>query len=225
MQCFRLSHAGLVAERDGAALILDPGDFSLEREISSALTAIATVVGIVITHEHPDHWTSDHITAIRQKAERQGDPPVPIYTTAGTAQALREAGIADATVVRAGDAVRAGDFELEFYGGLHEVLHRSIPRIENIGVRVDGRLAWGGDSLADPPVGMELLGIPIGSPWSNIGQVMDFALAAAPRYAYLTHDGMLSERGRALFTQRVSWCLAQTGGELVELQPADQRLR
>lgn len=225
MQCFRLSHAGLVVERDGAALIIDPGDFSREREMTSALTAIASVAGVVITHEHPDHWTPGHITAIRRKAEQQGDPRVPIFTTTATGRALRDAGIDDVTVVHSGDALQAGGFALEFYGGLHEVLHRSIPRIENVGVKVDGRLAWGGDSLADPPVGIDLLGIPIGSPWSNIGQVMDFALAAAPRQAYLTHDGMLSERGRALFTQRVSWCLAQTGGELVELHPADQRLR
>src|SRR6218665_1205216 len=225
MQCFRLPHAGLVIERDGNALILDPGDFCRDRDIAAALTAIRSDWAVVIAHEQADHGTPEPVAAIRQKSERQGEPKVPIFTTAATARALEEAGIDEATIARPGETIRVGEFELEFYGGMHELLHRSIPRIENIGVKVDGRLAWGGDSLADPPIGVELLGIPIGSPWSSIAQVMDFALAAAPRSAYLTHDGMLSERGRALFTQRVKWCLDQTGGELVDLPLAAERQR
>ena len=123
--------------------------------------------------------------------------------------------------MRENDRIAAGPFVLDFYGRRHEVLHSSIPVIENIGVHVNGTLSWGGDSLVRPPFPADVLGVPIGSPWSNIAQVMDFVLTAAPRRAFLTHDGMLSTRGLGLFTQRVQWCLDQFGGELLAFPHVD----
>lgn len=221
MEGFRLSHAGLIVEHEETSLVLDPGDFSSEQELSAALDAAAPVAGLVITHEHADHWTLRNVIAVRERAVQRD--AFPIFTTASTAAALTEAGFGNVTVVAGGDTAVAGDFALEFYGGRHEILHRSIPGIDNVGVRVNGSLAWGGDSLIRPDFTADFLGVPAGSPWSNIAQVMDFVLDAAPKRAYLTHDGMLSDRGRALYAQRVGWCLAQTGGELVELPRADQR--
>jgi L-ascorbate metabolism protein UlaG (beta-lactamase superfamily) len=213
MRCFRLSHAGLVVEHDSASLFIDPGSLSSAAELQSAIDVADPITAIVITHEHADHWTPEHISAIRNVA-----PEAPIFTTAATAAALRSGGISDkVTVVQEQDHVTVGPFALDFYGRLHEVLHASIPVIENVGVRVNGTLAWGGDCLTRPPFVADLLGVPIGSPWSNIAQVMDFVLHAAPARVFLTHDGMLSEQGRRLFTDRVQWCLDQFGGQLIEL--------
>ncbi|MFC7765665.1 MBL fold metallo-hydrolase [Leucobacter soli] len=193
-----------------------PGRFLRQGEIAAAIAAVhaasAPPAGIVITHEHRDHWTPENVTAIREAALG-----IPILTTQATAETLAEAGIDGARVVLPGDRITAGPFELEFYGGRHELLHSSIPVIENVGVRIDDTLAWGGDSLVHPPFRADALGIPIGSPWSNLAQVLDFTLNAAPRRAYLTHDGILSERGLGLFTQRVRACLEQAGGELIRL--------
>lgn len=226
MQCFRLSHAGLVVELDEggerASLFVDPGDFSSAAELGAALDSAAPVVALVITHEHADHWTPANVALVRATA-----PDAPILTTSATAAALSSAGIDGAIPVRENDRVQAGPFVLDFYGHRHEQLHSSIPIIDNVGVRVNGTLAWGGDSLARPPFPADMLGVPIGSPWSNIAQVMDFVLTAAPTRAFLTHDGMLSERGLGLFTQRVGWCMDQLGGELLELPHAgvDARAR
>ena len=210
MQGFRLSHAGLVLEHGGASLFIDPGNFSTQAELSQALEAAAPPAGIVITHEHADHWTPEHVRAILALS-----PEAKIYTTAATAAALETAGIESTVVVTEGDRHSVGPFSLEFYGRRHEVLHSSIPVIENIGVRINETLAWGGDSITRPPFRADVLGVPIGSPWSNIAQVMDFVLATAPRRAFLTHDGMLSARGVELYTERVLTCLAQCGGELL----------
>jgi len=211
MQCFRLSHAGFVIEDGGSALLIDPGNFSDERELGAALDSTAPVAALVITHEHPDHWTAENVAAVRRTA-----PDAPIFTTAPTATALAAAGIEDRVhAVRDGDARKAGPFSLEFYGRRHELLHSSIPVVDNVGVRVNDVFAYGGDSLMRPPFPVDLLGVPIGSPWSNLSQVMDFVIDAAPRRAYLTHDGMLSAKGLGLFTQRVQWCLERVGGELV----------
>ncbi len=221
MRCFRLSHAGLVVEHEGASLFIDPGDFSSPDELGAAIASVEAnghpIAALAITHEHADHWTPANVGAILAAA-----PGVPIYTTPATAGALAEAGLDGAIVAKEGDTVHAGPFALGFYGRRHEVLHSSIPVIDNIGVRVNGTLAWGGDSLTRPPFAADLLGVPIGSPWSNIAQVMDFVLNAAPRRAFLTHDGMLSSRGLGLFAQRVAWCLAQGGGELVTIPRLDK---
>lgn len=212
MQGFRLTHAGLVLEHEGASLFIDPGNFSTDDEMREALATAAPPVGVVITHEHPDHWTSEHVGAILS-----ANPDAKVFTTAATVAALSEAGVKGAVAVREGDKISVGPFNLEFYGRRHEVLHSSIAVIENVGVRVNETLAWGGDSLTRAPFDAEVLGVPIGSPWSNIAQVMDFVLACAPKRVFLTHDGMLSERGLELYSQRVQACLAQYGGELLTL--------
>lgn len=217
MQCFRLSHAGVVLEHEGASLFIDPGNFSTQTELSRALNSAAPPAGVVITHEHADHWTPEHVRAILEAS-----PSTKIFTTAATAEALAGAGISSAVVVSEGQHHSVGPFSLEFYGRRHEVLHSSIPVIENIGVRVGETLAWGGDSLTRAPFLADVLGVPIGSPWSNIAQVMDFVLNATPRRAFLTHDGMLSARGVELFTDRVRTCLAQHGGELLTLPRLDE---
>lgn len=216
MHCFRLSHAGVVLEQDGASLFVDPGNFSSTDELATAIHSAAPISGLVITHEHADHWTPEHVAAVRAAA-----PDAPIFTTEATAAALASTGIHNVVTVREGDEHRVGPFDLEFYGGRHEVLHASIPLIDNVGVRVNGTFAFGGDSLTRPPFAADLLGVPIGSPWSNISQVMDFVLNSAPKRAYLTHDGMLSTRGLGLFTERVNACLKQVGGELVVLPRLD----
>lgn len=225
MRGFRLSHAGLVLEHEGHALFIDPGSFTTEAELAAAIAAVSTgstgstgstIAGVVITHEHGDHWSAAHLAAIRAAAPGAG-----IFTTRATAEALAAAGIPDAVVVHEGDSAEAGGFSLDFYGHRHEVLHASIPVIDNIGVRVNGALAYGGDSLARPPFRADILGVPIGSPWSTIGDVMDFVLANAPRRAYLTHDGMLSAPGLALFEQRVREALSATGGELIAFPRID----
>lgn len=217
MQCFRLSHAGAVLEAEGASLFIDPGNFTSEQELATALASASPVAGLVITHEHADHWTPETVAAVRAAA-----PEAPIFTTQATADALAAAGIHQVEAVREGDTPQAGPFALEFYGGRHEVLHSSIPTIANIGVRVNETFAYGGDSLTRPPFHADVLGVPIGSPWSNIAQVMDFVLNSAPRRAYLTHDGMLSQQGLGLFRTRVEWCLQQVGGQLITLPRLDE---
>ncbi|XPP25527.1 MAG: MBL fold metallo-hydrolase [Leucobacter sp.] len=217
MQCFRLSHAGVALELDGAALLIDPGSFSDEQELAAALDSAAPIAALVITHEHPDHWTPANVAAVRRVA-----PEAPILTTAATAAALETAGITERVqAVREGDRVEAGPFLLEFYGRRHEQLHSSLPVVDNVGVRVNGTFAYGGDSLMRPPFSADVLGVPIGSPWSNLSEVMNFVIDAAPRRAYLTHDMMLSPAGRNMYTMRVQWCLDQVGGELITLPRLD----
>lgn len=218
MECMRLSHAGLIVTHDNATLLVDPGNFSPPSELHAALTLAKTLTALVITHEHADHWAPEHIAAIRNTT-----PSCPVFTTAATAHALAAHGITDAIIVADGDQHTVGPFTLDFYGGRHEELHSSMPVVDNIGVHINNTVAYGGDSLMRPPFAADVLGVPIGSPWSNLSQVMNFVLDARPKRAYITHDGMLSDRGHGMFTTKVAECLAKVGGELIELPHIDSR--
>ncbi|KQR91200.1 MULTISPECIES: MBL fold metallo-hydrolase [Microbacterium] len=199
-------HAALTVENEGKTLVVDPGSFT------TPLEGLRHVVAIVVTHEHPDHWTPEHLTRLRRD---HGD--VPIYAPTGVAAAA--AGF-DITVVEAGDTVDAGGFTLRFFGGRHNEIHSSIPIVDNLGVLVDDRLYYPGDSYAVPKgVDVELLAAPVGAPWLKIGDAMDFVLAVAPRHAFATHDMTLSVAGRDMGRARLRWATEQHGGAFHDLDP------
>ncbi|WP_029144397.1 MBL fold metallo-hydrolase [Microbacterium luticocti] len=208
MRVTKHEHAALVVETAGKALVIDPGVYT------SPITDIGHAVAIVITHQHPDHWTPEHLTRIRRAA---GD--IPIFGPAGVAASAPGFEI---TVVAPGDTVRLAPFTLEFFGGRHAVIHESIPVIDNVGVLVDGAFYYPGDSYAVPHGrDVALLAAPVGAPWLKIGEAMDFVLAVRPRQAFGTHDMTLSTIGREMGRERLKWAVEQHGGEFVVLEPGE----
>ncbi|MFC9983623.1 MBL fold metallo-hydrolase [Microbacterium keratanolyticum] len=208
MRLTKHEHAALRIEEAGETLLIDPGVYTLP------LDGLHHVVGVVLTHEHPDHWTSAHLDRIISSA-----PGIPVYAPEGVANA--DAGHA-ITVVRPGDTVTAGSFTLTFFGGAHEVIHPSLPEIDNVGVLVNERLYYPGDSYAVPEgVAVDTLAAPLGAPWLRIRDAMDFVLTVAPRRAFGTHDMTLSEIGRGMHRARLQWATEQNGGEFFTLDPGD----
>lgn len=208
MRLIKHQHATLRLEEAGETLLIDPGTFTLP------LDAVTRVVGVVITHEHPDHWTPGHLDRILEAS-----PGVSIYAPAGVARAAEGYAI---TTVAPGDVVEAGTFHLQFFGGAHEVIHPTLPDIENVGVLVNDRLYYPGDSYAVPEgVTVDTLAAPLGAPWLRIRDAIDFVLAIAPRRAFGTHDMTLSEIGKGMHRQRLQWATEQSGGTFFTLNPDD----
>ncbi|MEZ3161508.1 MBL fold metallo-hydrolase [Microbacterium sp. BWT-B31] len=207
MRVTKNEHASLTLEDSGKTLVIDPGSFTDPLDVEH-------LVAIVITHEHPDHWTPDHLDRLLGRF-----PGTPVFAPQGVANAA--AGY-DITVVAPGDAVEVEPFALRFFGGRHAVIHESIPVIENVGVLVNDHLYYPGDSYAVPEgVEVKLLAAPVGAPWLKIGEAMDFVLAVAPRVAFGTHDMTLSVIGRNMGRQRLAWAVQQGGGQFLELDPGD----
>ncbi len=208
MRVTKFEHATLTLEKDGSTLVIDPGNFT------QPLENLEHVVAVVLTHEHPDHWTPEHLDRILDAF-----PGIPIFGPEGVAKAA--AGY-DITVVRAGDTVTVEPFTLRFFGGRHNVIHETIPVVDNVGVLVDGEFYYPGDSYAVPEgVDVRLLAAPLGAPWLKIGEAMDFVLAVAPRRAFGTHDMTLSDIGRGMHRFRLTWAVQQDGGEFLALDPGD----
>lgn len=208
MKITKHEHATLRLEAEGQTLIIDPGSYT------PPLATPARLAAVVITHEHADHWSTEHLERLLSDA-----PGTPIFAPAGVAQAAAGFPI---TVVAPGDELSAGAFRLRFFGGEHQIIHSSLPLVENVGVYVNERLYYPGDSYAVPEgIEVDVLAAPLGAPWLRIGDAMDFVLAVAPRHAFGTHDMTLSELGAGMHRQRLAWATEQDGGEFHALLPGD----
>ena len=208
MRVTKFEHAALRIDANEKTLLIDPGSFT------APLHDLAGLVAVVITHEHPDHWTGEHFDRILRAA-----PGTPIFAPSGVA---RSAEGYDITVVAPGDTIEVGEFVLRFFGGTHEVIHSSLPVVENVGVLVNDELYYPGDSYAVPE-GIEVgtLAAPLGAPWLKIGEAMDYVLAVKPRRAFGTHDMTLSVIGKNMHRQRLQWATEQGGGEFFALEPGE----
>lgn len=207
MKLTKHGHACLELEKDGSRLIIDPGFYT------EPMDGLAGVVAIVITHMHDDHCYEEQIDRILA-----ANPNAKIF---GTDEVAKRLGTRNATVVRHGDWLQVGPFTLEFFGDLHQEIHRSIPLIQNTGVMVDDRLYYPGDSYTQPDRPVEILACPTSAPWLKIGDVMDFVAAVKPKRSFATHNALLSDLGHALNNGRVKLVTEAGGGEFTYLEVGD----
>ena len=203
MRLTKLEHAAFVVEEDGRKLVVDPGSFTTPQ------VDLHVVVAVVVTHEHPDHWTPDQLGHLLAT-----NPGATIYGPAGLAEAAEGF---DVHVVADGDTVEAGPFTLAFHGSRHAVIHESIPVIDNVGVLVNGRLFYPGDAFTVPPVPVETLAAPVGAPWLKIGEAMDYVTAVAPTRLFPVHEQTLSAAGFGMHADRLRASVEALGGTAVVL--------
>jgi L-ascorbate metabolism protein UlaG (beta-lactamase superfamily) len=208
MRLTKHEHASLVLELEGSKLFVDPGSFT------SPITEAAGTVAVVITHEHGDHWTSEQLNRILRES-----PDAIVYGPPGVAAAAKDFAV---TVVHPGDDVQAGPYTLHFFGGRHAVIHASIPVVDNVGVVVNGTLAYPGDSFALPDIDqVDVLAVPSSAPWLKVGEVIDYVLQVRPKRSFSTHEMVNSEAGKQMADARIAWATEQGGGTFIALKPGD----
>lgn len=200
-------HACLVVEHEGASLVIDPGSYT-------APFSAEHLAAIVVTHEHADHITREHLDRLLGAAEGA----VHLFAPAGVAAAHPDY---DWTVVDAGDVRAAGPFALAFSGGRHATIHRSIPVIDNVGVFVNETLYYPGDSFTVPERSVDVLAVPSSAPWLKIGEVMDYVDAVRPRRSFPTHERINSEIGQKMANARIQHVTELHGGTFVALEAGD----
>lgn len=184
MKLTKYEHACFTVERDGDVLVVDPGGFTTD------FIAPANVVAVIITHGHQDHFDHDQIAAIIDKN--------PEAIVIGHQDVVSHIEVFETKAVVPGDTVSVGAFSLEFFGGEHAVIHPSIPPIANVGVLINELLYYPGDSFTIPTKPVDTLALPVGAPWLKISEVIDFLTAVSPRFAFPTHDAVLSDVGKSL---------------------------
>lgn len=207
MNITKREHACLVVEHDAATLVIDPGTYT-EPFVVDALAAI------VVTHEHSDHVTREHLDRLLAHASGA----VELFAPAGVAAAHPDY---PWQIVDAGDVRTAGPFALAFSGGHHATIHRSIPVIDNVGVFVNETLYYPGDSFTVPSSDVPVLAVPASAPWLKIGEVIDYLDAVKPRHAFPTHERVNSDIGNAMANARITSAVEAHGGRVTVLQPGE----
>jgi len=200
-------HACLELELDGKKALIDPGFYT---EDVSGLTG---VVALVITHSHDDHCFESQVEALVKT-----NPGMKIF---GTSEVAAKISGFDVTTVYHGDFYQEQGFSFEFFGDMHQIIHESIPLIQNTGVMVNNQLYYPGDSYTTPEKPVELLACPTSAPWLKIGDVMDFVAAVRPKRSFATHNALLSDLGHDLNNGRVKQVTEQFGGEFTYLKVGD----
>jgi L-ascorbate metabolism protein UlaG (beta-lactamase superfamily) len=183
MRISKYEHALLVLEQSAAQLVIDPGSYS-------NLPELQNVVAVVFTHLHDDHTSQEHAQTISRNF-----PAVKMF---GTQEVVEKLTGLDVQAVYHGDHYEVGPFQIDFYGDLHQVIHRSIPLVQNVGVMINSQLYYPGDSYTFPEQSVEILACPTSAPWLRISDVIDFLDLIRPKKCFATHNALLSEQGHAL---------------------------
>jgi L-ascorbate metabolism protein UlaG (beta-lactamase superfamily) len=186
MKITKLAHSCMIIEKSSKessqVLIVDPGNYA---DYSTIEPFVGRAVGLIITHVHGDHFYRESVDKILA-----AKPDIKIYSTGQVAAVLPQA-----IAATAGQVVEVGDFTVAFFGGTHASMFNSVPD-ENIGILVDGKLSYPGDSFDVPPSTPEVAAIPIGGPWSNTSMAVEYLVKVAPtQFGFNIHDAHYNEAG------------------------------
>lgn len=199
MRLVKYTHSCVRLEKDDHALVIDPGSFSEDAPLDEA-------DAVFLTHEHPDHL---------DPAKLRRRPDLPIWTNAAVAVKLTDADIGADRIhtVADGDAFSVAGFDVTVHGEWHEVIHADIPRVPNIGFRVDTGFFHPGDAFTvlDQPV--DTLMVPISAPWLRGADSVDYIRAMRPRRALSAHDGILNDIGLQIVDGLMSSMSEKAGTE------------
>jgi len=205
MKITKYEHAGLVVEDSGEILVVDPG-------VLTKLPDLSSVKAVVITHIHPDHL---HMPNLQKLAA--SNPALKLFATDEVIGELTELEVEKVSVT-SGEKITEGVFTVEFFGSEHAIIYQKVP-CKNIGVMINEQLYYPGDSFTLPQKPVEVLAFPAGGPWMKVCEAVEFIKDVAPKTAFPTHNGTLSEFGEMVNYFYIEPAITELGGSFVKLEP------
>lgn len=206
MRLTKLGHSCVRLEKDGAALVIDPG-------VWSGPDALAVADAVLITHEHVDHVDDELV-----RTAMTGNAGLELWTNASVTSHFPEFG-RRVHAVGHGEVFRAAGFDVHVYGRDHAVIHRDVPLVANTGFAVDGQVFHPGDSLTVPDEPVATLLLPANAPWLKVSEMIDYGRAVDPQRGYAIHDGLLNANGLGLVERLLPLAAGPAGGTFTRLEP------
>jgi L-ascorbate metabolism protein UlaG (beta-lactamase superfamily) len=210
MRITKFGHACVRVEYDGQVIVLDPGSWSEAESVEGASV-------VLVTHEHPDHLSFDHLRAT----------DAPVFTIDAVAEkiAAEAPEVSErVSVVAPGDRFDAG-VPVRAVGELHAVIHPELPRFRNSGYLLqlgNRRIYHPGDAFTLPEEEVDVLFAPVHAPWSKTSEVMDFARAVGAPRTVAIHDGLLNDTGLSLVQRLVSGLLGENEQQYERVVPGSE---
>lgn len=197
----KLGHACVRVEKDGRAIVIDPGVYSPEP------AALDGVVAVLASHEHTDHFDAD-----RLRRAQADNPDLRIYSHPDTVAAYPDLRIEP---VRQGDRFTVAGFDVRVHGDRHALVHPDIPRGGNVGFLLDGEVFHPGDAWTVPDEPVPTLLTPCDGPWIRAADMVDYLGAVKPARAYSIHDAYASDLGMEyIVAGYLEWAAERSGGDL-----------
>ncbi|MER5753434.1 MBL fold metallo-hydrolase [Streptomyces sp. NPDC002088] len=202
MRITKFGHACVRLEKNGRAIVIDPGVMTPEPD------ALAGAEAVLVTHEHFDHFDPGRLRGCDSA----------VYTCAGVARHLSGFG-ERVNVVRDGDSLSVAGFEVLVTGDKHHLSHPDVPPVDNVGFLIDGEVFHPGDALT--VVDVPTLLVPGQAPWLTLPDMIGYLRRMTPRRAYAIHDGLINEWGVRVLDDVLASEARRAGADIRRLHPGE----
>lgn len=164
-------------------MLIDPGEFCfIEGKLKPE--DIPTPDVLLLTHEHPDHYSPQAIKKISR-----GKKPT-IITSARLSDLLKKEGL-DSITIKADTTVTSGPFTISAFSAPHGPAF-TVP--DNLGFVINNKVAHPGDSLEfSLPQNIEVIALPIIAPWAIVRYAVDFGIKLKPKLIIPIHDAIMKD--------------------------------
>jgi L-ascorbate metabolism protein UlaG (beta-lactamase superfamily) len=86
-----------------------------------------------------------------------------------------------------------------------------VPKGQNVGVLIEDRIYFPGDSFTLPEKSVDTLALPVAGPWLKTEEAVEFMKTVGARFTFPTHDAVLSTQGKAV-TDNILGGFAEAAG-------------
>ena len=207
MTITKLGHSCFLVESEEIRVIIDPGSWTrLPKELPH-------LDAVLISHVHPDHWSKDHLNAIRNQF-----PDIPIYTNVEVGELLHEAEIDDWQEIEDGDVFDVEGLEIEVHEAPHVILLEGIETVLNSTFIINNQFFFPADAEYVPEMSIEVMAAIVSAPFWNVAQSTEYIKQVSPNLIVPAHDGFVESFARNIFYGVAKNAVESDGGTFKELK-------